>query len=816
MAEATKRSSVTTGSILVVKSTRLSVTTLAELGTLIVFSPTQKTEANEYASIITRTDASGLPAPPVDAARLAALEGLSGSTLPDLDRSDVMKFVKADKLGDFAKVGVVPPPPDPLIGTKLSNIPHFNGSAIEMIASATITSTDILYITASDDTNAARTSRISRVNAQQYISRSAPPGPHPSYDAQGISFVSILKAMPLSSALADPNLIDFVELVQVLSGTQGGAQLQTFIRTSNSLPATTQAVKQALEVLALELQGMAMGAFTMPTDPTALGVAFEAMARPRRGTPRSSLNPAGFLPRANTNAPLPTIVDANRYPLVATLERLALDSSVFASTLNDVVEIFEPPPRVVLVRKFLSSQIGSLEQALRRLKITPAFLSTLGPVQSLSAERLWELLLEWSTRQDSDTAASSASEFSGATLASVIASVQAATLGVGDSRAYAIKGDLDPGEVTALRSSVLAAFANTELAAKIKSYHDLARAQNLEGLQNLYAQEVDPDIRMILDTPSEQFATLVTSSCSTVNLNMLETIRCARSSRIETHLYGKKTVPPLVASALKRLSALRLSTLSPTELIDVKNSAASGLLANLSKLSGDASLSTFQQSMTRLNQVLCQVLPAQASEIQSFTIAVVDKVREMRLVSTSWDTISTWYKDLMKAVEAPLELSVGRRLGGFAKLDLRVALLTEDSHYAQTLQMSSIDDRFAALAAQVPKVKQGQQQRQPGAGATKAEKAAAAAAAAKKDTAPKLGQFPADVYQAKVTEMKVAHPTGCPNWHVLGKACWKHEAGKCKLTHDGASGKFAPDESTRLPFDPNLKPSWKGKRKAGN
>jgi hypothetical protein len=297
---------------------------------------------------------------------------------------------------------------------------------------------------------------------------------------------------------------------------------------------------------------------------------------------------------------------------------------------------------------------------------------------------------------------------------------------------------------------------------------------------------------------------------------MLETIRCARSSRIETHLYGKKTVPPLVASALKRLSALRLSTLSPTELIDVKNSAASGLLANLSKLSGDASLSTFQQSMTRLNQVLCQVLPAQASEIQSFTIAVVDKVREMRLVSTSWDTISTWYKDLMKAVEAPLELSVGRRLGGFAKLDLRVVLLTEDSHYAQTLQMPSIDDRFAALAAQVPKLKQGHQQRQPGAGATKAEKAAAAAAAAKKDTAPKLGQFPADVYQAKVTEMKVAHPTGCPTWHVLGKACWKHEAGKCKLTHDGASGKFAPDESTRLPFDPNLKPSWKGKRKAGN
>ena len=113
---------------MVVTSTRLSATTQAELGSLTVFSPTQATEANEYASIVTRTDASGQPALPVDAARLAVLEGVSGSTLIDLDRSDVLKFVKAERLGDFAKVGAVPPPPDPLLGTKLSNVPHFNDS----------------------------------------------------------------------------------------------------------------------------------------------------------------------------------------------------------------------------------------------------------------------------------------------------------------------------------------------------------------------------------------------------------------------------------------------------------------------------------------------------------------------------------------------------------------------------------------------------------------------------------------------------------------------------------------------------------------
>ena len=151
IAVASKRTSTPTGSFLVVKSTRLSATTAAELGTLQVFSPTQKTEANEFASIITRTDASGLPAPPVDAARLAVLEGFSGNTLVDLDRGDVMKFVMAARLVDFSAVAATAPPPDPLIGTKLYAVPFWNGSEIAYFAVATITSSDTLYVTASDD-----------------------------------------------------------------------------------------------------------------------------------------------------------------------------------------------------------------------------------------------------------------------------------------------------------------------------------------------------------------------------------------------------------------------------------------------------------------------------------------------------------------------------------------------------------------------------------------------------------------------------------------------------------------------------------------
>ena len=58
---------------------------MAELGCLWVFGPTQGPEATEYASIIAKTEASGLPASSVDSARLATLEGISGhSYLPVL------------------------------------------------------------------------------------------------------------------------------------------------------------------------------------------------------------------------------------------------------------------------------------------------------------------------------------------------------------------------------------------------------------------------------------------------------------------------------------------------------------------------------------------------------------------------------------------------------------------------------------------------------------------------------------------------------------------------------------------------------------
>ena len=113
IAMSTKRGSLATGSFMVVKSTRQSNTTRAELGCLTLFSPTQGPEAKEYASIIEKTEASGQPASFGDSARLAILEGISGHSLVDADRAEVMKLCSCCPYGWGISRRSVPRPPVP-------------------------------------------------------------------------------------------------------------------------------------------------------------------------------------------------------------------------------------------------------------------------------------------------------------------------------------------------------------------------------------------------------------------------------------------------------------------------------------------------------------------------------------------------------------------------------------------------------------------------------------------------------------------------------------------------------------------------------
>ena len=73
------------GSFCVVKSTRLDPANGGSLGTIVLFPPVRAAEAQEYSAILVRVDASRLPASPLDAARITALEVLSSKTLDDID-----------------------------------------------------------------------------------------------------------------------------------------------------------------------------------------------------------------------------------------------------------------------------------------------------------------------------------------------------------------------------------------------------------------------------------------------------------------------------------------------------------------------------------------------------------------------------------------------------------------------------------------------------------------------------------------------------------------------------------------------------------
>ena len=196
---------------------------------------------------------------------------------------------------------------------------------------------------------------------------------------------------------------------------------------------------------------------------------------------------------------------------------------------------------------------------------------------------------------------------------------------------------------------------------------------------------------------------------------------------------------------------------------------------------------------------------------------MTDTVRIMRSRSASWKTISTWYKDLMKVVAEPLDVSVGSRAGGFAKLDLRLEIFTEDSHFNQSKNLDHVDDRIAAQMMTLKPQQQQQKnprQQQPQVQQPKATPRVAAAAAS---TAVVRYSYPDDVYAKAVEAMDAhfKHSQGCRSHHIFGTCHSLNGSGRvCKFKHDGTAGQFEPDESLRCAYVPFAdRPN--NKRKAG-
>ena len=158
------------GSFCVVKSTKLDPANGGSLGTVVLFPPAQAAEAQEYSAILVRVDASRLPASPLDAARLTALEVLSSKTLDDIDSEGAIKLMHLAMMDSFGSPAAAVGPIDPAIGFKFVNVPYVDSvtSVVSFFANGTVTSADLLHLMVTDDADPTRTSMITRVSAAQY------------------------------------------------------------------------------------------------------------------------------------------------------------------------------------------------------------------------------------------------------------------------------------------------------------------------------------------------------------------------------------------------------------------------------------------------------------------------------------------------------------------------------------------------------------------------------------------------------------------------------------------------------------------------
>jgi hypothetical protein len=761
-----------------------------------------------------------LPLSAADAARKAELEAL-GTLVKGIDRSLALKYLYVGtQLDALGRAPAAPARPTPasvrhaLIGKLLKDAPFVTADgSVDIIDKAKVTAKEGTKFRVVEDAAPGRTTLMTEAAVRRFlvgaVPSAAPSGlaPPSSVVVVGCSagFLAALRLLPISKMMpATGTAVSEDELIEVLGQTTFGASLSATLAVlpashkSSILVATAKLVSDALD-------GKACG--TLPANPAALGKAFEAL-----------------ISGAPVPAPAPTIslvsapVLADRHPRVSAFSKLAVSEDSFERLRDAAMDICDPA-RAATLRLDPFTMNGALEQMLRKAEMTEASVGSLAPPASLSFGEMLSHVITWAPSATGHSSTSSTLD-TASLIAAAIAAQQSAARGSADGHHYSSGSSLEQLDRTDLASAVCEVFKDAVRVGRLKAMRGAADASDWAELQRLFESESDPEVRLIFESPVEDFENTIASSCSKNELLMLQRIRGVKLERLRDDMFGEKAMPPMVDLALKKLISLRLSKMRPSDIIGIaSHGPAAEPLAGFSKY-GEAALANFLLYTRRTASGLSYIMPAKGSAASKFFNAADDKVKEMRAQGTSWDTLSHWWSSVLKQMEKPLKL----RGVGSSTLNFDVTILNGISEHNKVLQTeANVDMVQAEVKSQVAAALGKRTNEPPGGpnGPGKKQKAAAAAAAKLQlqgsgdDTWKRLGngsekfkpltreiparQFPPDVFSAAQADMKKLFPEvdgkePCVTWFITQGRCFNRT---CAKHHEGVAGKCMPADSKR-------------------
>ena len=203
-----------------------------------------------------------------------------------------------------------------------------------------------------------------------------------------------------------------------------------------------------------------------------------------------------------------------------------------------------------------------------------------------------------------------------------------------------------------LKQSALNIFKDKAMEKRLYAMQTLADAGQLESLSQLINADPSEDIQLVFQSACDNPEKHLSPILEPEQFTALHAVRNAVQLRFEREIYGEKRVPDIVSKQFSRIISRRLTKIRLLELVNISQTGdASEPLVAFAKLGEDASLSTFLQSMSLLQDGFFHITPIQSLDVRITIRAITDFVTKYRTLGASWKILSPWLYAVFSRIE---------------------------------------------------------------------------------------------------------------------------------------------------------------------
>ena len=292
--------------------------------------------------------------------------------------------------------------------------------------------------------------------------------------------------------------------------------------------------------------------------------------------------------------------------------------------------------------------VGAVERELKKLKITEHMIN-----EKFKEKQTSVIVMDWILEIESDASDAPDKEKTPPPPQNPLPGANG-YYGYGSSSNETAQGEeLAVKQATrAAIASVLKDKAKTE---KVEKYYTMAiqSPPDYAALHKMKTDESDPDILRLFDAPVEDMGKVLQGAAPEGMNLMISRVRSTLDRRIEVCLYGNKLPSEEVKKAIQWCRLGRLSKCRIGHLVGKTDGGSAKQPLLFAKTHGKETLFSALHSM---QNVVTMAFPSQVGAAMRFFTKLKEYISIHFDRGAEWDSISEWYRDILKHVERDVQL----------------------------------------------------------------------------------------------------------------------------------------------------------------